>query len=324
MTAGCSYEEAFLNATDTQVTSQRMLKAKSQLVEVHGEKVTVKAMFELVRMRCPILSVGRLVGKEVVVVMESERRYKSYKKNREIHLQKYNGVYHVHESELSESCSLEDPSNVDEPPAVTVRETTMPWTRRFLHKYTEDERMLQSVGVPAIPDLSTSVFVWERGIGILDSWDHREVMIKCDQEQSLKSLAELFREQRRPRSRMVENTHCDMEGLARTRRSDSIERSGASVDVKTLLTSGLVRKRVWSSTGFAMDVAGLSDFKRQCGKDCVGELLNEAICCGVSVRIQPEMESRWKADGVFDEVIVGVGKMRIADDVVCYSTAISA
>ena len=99
----------------------------------------------------------------------------------------------------------------------------MPWTRGFSHKYTEGERLLQSVGVTAIPDLSTSVFVRAGGIGILDSWDHREVMIKCNQEQSLKSLAELLRE-RRPRSRIVENTHCDMEGLARTRRSDPIER----------------------------------------------------------------------------------------------------
>ena len=30
-----------------------------------------------------------------------------------------------------------------------------------------------------------------------------------------------------------------------------------------------------------MDVAGLSDFKRQCDKDYVGESLNEAICCRV-------------------------------------------
>ena len=144
------------------------------------------------------------------------------------------------ESELSESCPLEDPSNVDEPLAVTVRETTMPWTRGFTHKYTENDRMSQSVGATAISDLSTSVFVWEGGIGILDSWDHREVMIKCDQEQSLKSPAELFREQRRPRSRMVENAHCEMEGLARTRRSDPIERTGVSVDVKSLLSSWLV------------------------------------------------------------------------------------
>ena len=97
---------------------------------MHEERITVKTMFELVSVRCPILSVGRLVGKEVVVVMENERRYKSYKKKREGPLHKYNGVCHVHESELSESCPLEDPSDVDEPPAVTVRETTMPWTRR--------------------------------------------------------------------------------------------------------------------------------------------------------------------------------------------------
>ena len=70
--------------------------------------------------------------------------------------------------------------------------------------------------------------------------------------------------------------------------------------------------------------------KRQCGKDYVGESLREAICCRVSVRIQSEMESRWKADCVFmekldllDEVIVGGEKMRIADDIVFYSIAIS-
>ena len=46
--------------------------------------------------------------------------------------------------------------------------------------------------------------------------------------------------------------------------------------------------------------------------------------------VQPEMASRRKADGVFmgkldlsDEVIVGVEKMRNADDIVCYSAAIS-
>ena len=146
VTAGCSWD-AFLNATDTQITSQGILTAKSHLVEVPGEKVTVKAMIELVSMRCLILSIDRFVGKEVVDVMENERRYKSYKKNREIPRHKYNGVYHVHESELSESCTLENPSNVDEPPAVTVSVTTMSWTRRFIHEYTEDERMLQSVGV---------------------------------------------------------------------------------------------------------------------------------------------------------------------------------
>ena len=47
------------------------------------------------------------------------------------------------------------------------------------------------------------------------------------------------------------------------RRSDWIERTGASVDVKSLLMPWLMRNRVWSSTGFAIDDAGLSDFKRQ-------------------------------------------------------------
>ena len=51
MTAGYSYEEAFLKATGAQVTSQ-----------VHGEKITVKAMFELLTMRCPILSEKRLLS----------------------------------------------------------------------------------------------------------------------------------------------------------------------------------------------------------------------------------------------------------------------
>ena len=37
---------------------------------------------------------------------------------------------------------------------------------------------------------------------------------------------------------MVENTHCDLEGLVRTRRVDPIERTGASVNVK--ITVGAV------------------------------------------------------------------------------------
>ena len=40
MSAGCSCEEAFLKATGAQVTSQGTLKAKSQLVDVYGEKIT--------------------------------------------------------------------------------------------------------------------------------------------------------------------------------------------------------------------------------------------------------------------------------------------
>ena len=122
----------------------RLLKVTSQLVEVPGEKVTVEAMFELVSMRCPILSVDRLVGKEVVVVMENERRYKSYKKDREIRLHKFNGVRQVHESELSGLYSLKR-TNVDGSSAVSVRETIRPWTRRLPYKPTEEERMSHSV-----------------------------------------------------------------------------------------------------------------------------------------------------------------------------------
>ena len=153
--------------------------------------------------------------------------------------------------------------------------------------------MLQSVGVATIPDLSTSVFVLAEGTGILDSWDHREVMIKCDQEQSLKSLAELFQEQRRPRSRMVENTRYDLEGLVRTRRSDPIEGTGASINVESLLAPRLVSNWAWNSTRFAIDVAGLSDFKRQCGKDYVGELLREPS----DIEYQFEFNLRWNHDG---------------------------
>ena len=44
--------------------------------------------------------------------------------------------------------------------------------------------MFKSVGVTAIPDLSTSMFEWTGGIGIPDFWDHRQIMINCDLESS--------------------------------------------------------------------------------------------------------------------------------------------
>ena len=62
---------------------------------MHGEKITVTTRFRLIPVRRLIMSVCRPVGKEVVVIMKSECRYKSYKKNREIRLQKFNGVYQV-------------------------------------------------------------------------------------------------------------------------------------------------------------------------------------------------------------------------------------
>ena len=63
MTVGYSYEEAFLITTGEQVTSQGTLEVKSNLVDVHGEKITVKTVFELILAKCPILSVGRPIGK---------------------------------------------------------------------------------------------------------------------------------------------------------------------------------------------------------------------------------------------------------------------
>ena len=79
---------------------------------MYGEKITVTTRFKLIPVRCPIMSVCRPVGKEVVVIMKSECRYKSYKKDREILLHKFNGVCQVHESELSGLFSLKR-SNVD-------------------------------------------------------------------------------------------------------------------------------------------------------------------------------------------------------------------
>ena len=65
---------------------------KSQRIDVHGGKITVTTRFRLILVRRPIMSVCRLVGKEVVVIMKSNCRYKSYKRDREIRLHKFNGV----------------------------------------------------------------------------------------------------------------------------------------------------------------------------------------------------------------------------------------
>ena len=182
-------------------------------------------------------------------------------------------------------------------------------------------------------DMSAIEFAVTTGTGYLDFWVHQEVMIKCDQEQSMKRIAELFQERRRSRrtivnyslneshqsSGVVENVHLHLKALLRTMRFDAIDKTAVSVNVKSLLEPWLVKHCAWRLTRIPIDVAGLSDFKRQCGKDCVGESLTEAIC------------SRWKADGVClgkldlsDEAISGVGQMRTAADIVCYSGAISA
>ena len=100
-------------------------------------------------------------------------------------------------------------------------------------------------------------------------------------------------------------------------RSDLMEKTGVNVDVKSLLAPWLVRHCAWSLTRFANGADGQTAFKRQRGKDYVGETacFGEAICCRIPVRIQTKMEPRWEADGVFlgtldlsDEVIVGTPK----------------
>ena len=97
-----------------------------------------------------------------------------------------------------------------------------------------------------------------------------------------------------------------------------IDKTAGSIYVKN--TGAVVGETLsMSLTRFVIDVARLSDFKRQCDKYCVGESLGETSC------------SRRKADGIFlkkldlsDETIVGVGLMRTTADIVCYSGVICA
>ena len=144
-TAGSSLGKTLLTVTGTPVASQGTLEVKFHLINVHGEKITVKAMFESLAVRRPILSVNRLVGKGFVVAMGKEDGYKVHKDSREIHLHEFNGVHHVHAITLSMLCTLEDLRNDDGPPAETVKEVNLPWTRRLLYRPTEDERMSHSI-----------------------------------------------------------------------------------------------------------------------------------------------------------------------------------
>ena len=100
-------------------------------------------------------------------------------------------------------------------------------------------------------------------------------------------------------------------------RSDLTEKTGVNVNVKSLLAPWLVRHCAWSLTRFAIGADGQTAFKRQRGKDYVGETacFGEAICYRIPLRIQTKMEPRWEADGVFlgkldlsNEVIVGTPK----------------
>ena len=56
-------------AAGAPVESQGTLEVKFQLVDVHGVRIFVKAMFELLPVRLPILSDSRLLDKVFAVVM---------------------------------------------------------------------------------------------------------------------------------------------------------------------------------------------------------------------------------------------------------------
>ena len=136
-----------LTATGAPVASQGTLDVSFQLLYVHGVDINVRATFELLPVRRPILSVSRLVEKGFAVVMGNEQGNTFSKDGRVIHPHKSNGVYHVRATALSELCPLEDqdPRNDDAPPAEEVGEANVPWTRRLPYKPTEDERLAHSV-----------------------------------------------------------------------------------------------------------------------------------------------------------------------------------
>ena len=124
------------------------------------------------------------------------------------------------------------------------------------------EKPFQSVGATVLPDKSAREFAVATIIGYLDIWGHQEVMIKCDQEQSMKRIAEWHQERRRPRRTIVEyspreshqsngemeNAHYLLEGLLRTMRSDLMQKTGANVNVKSPLVPWLARRCAWSLT----------------------------------------------------------------------------
>ena len=110
----------------------------------------------------------------------------------------------------------------------------------------------------------------------------------------------------------MENAHNQLEGLLRTMHSDLTEKTGANVNVKFLMAPQLVRHCAWSMMRFAIGSDGQTAFKRQRGKDYVGETacFGEAICYRIPLRIQTKMGPRWEADDVF------LGKLHLSDEVI--------
>ena len=129
--SGSSRGGTFLTASGARVASRGTLDVSSQLVDVHAVEINVRATFELLPVRHPILSVSRLVEKGFAVVIGKEQGNTLCKDGRVIHLHKSNGVYHVRATALSELCPLEnqDPRNDDAPPAEAVGEANVPWQR---------------------------------------------------------------------------------------------------------------------------------------------------------------------------------------------------
>ena len=136
---GTSQGGTFLTATGAPVESQGRTEVTFQLLDVHGESITVKAVFELLPVRRPILSVSRLVDKGFAVVMGNDAGNKLRKNGREIHLHKSNGVYHLRASTVSDLSPLEDQETRNDagPPAGAVSEATTPWTLRLPYKPTD-------------------------------------------------------------------------------------------------------------------------------------------------------------------------------------------
>ena len=137
----------FLTATRAPVASQGTIDVSCRLVDLHGVENNVRATFELLPVRRPILSVSRLVEKWFAVVMGKEQGNTLCEDGRVTYLHKSNGVYHVRATALSELCPLEDqdPRNDDAPPAEAVGEANVPWTRRLPYNPTEDESLAHSV-----------------------------------------------------------------------------------------------------------------------------------------------------------------------------------
>ena len=181
------------------------------------------------------------------------------------------------------------------------------------------DKPFESVGATVLPDISASESAVPTIIGHLDFRGHQEVTIKCDQEQSMKRIAELLQERRRPRrtiveyspkgshqsNGVVENARCHLEGLLRTMLSDLLERTCVNVNVKSLLAPWLARHCAWSLTRFAIGADGQTAFKRQRGKDLVKR---RAFVKPSVTKSHFEPKSKWNRDGMF------LGKVDLSDE----------